>query len=71
MDISPGSEPGGGAGDLFNGVWTHQPNVVTVTLSAGVHTCTLTTHDTYGATSSDTVEITVDPEPNTQPEASG
>lgn len=60
-------DTGAGAGDSFKGKWTHQKNKVAVYLPAGQNTCTLTTTDTYGGSSTDTVTISVAAEPNNAP----
>jgi len=58
---------GAGAGDTFAGKWTHQENKVVVFLPAGENTCALTTVDTYGGSSTDSVVISVALEPNNAP----
>eukprot|EP00656_Telonema_subtile_P031248 TRINITY_DN3422_c0_g2_i1.p1 TRINITY_DN3422_c0_g2~~TRINITY_DN3422_c0_g2_i1.p1 ORF type:complete len:345 (-),score=50.15 TRINITY_DN3422_c0_g2_i1:260-1294(-) len=52
--------------ELNGGVLTTE-SVVVVELQAGNHTCTLTVSDPYSATSTDTVEVWVRPEPNSIP----
>ena len=59
----------GKGGDWFTANYTHDPNVVSVMLPHGTHTCILTTTDTYGAVSTDSVQISISPEPNTDPVA--
>jgi hypothetical protein len=60
-----------GDGDLFLGTHTHDRNEVKVTLPKGVHRCTLTTTDTYNEAHSHHVDITINAEPNSNPNAAG
>jgi hypothetical protein len=59
-----------GDGDTFVGTHSHQAAEVTVMLGPGVHTCTLTTTDTYNEASTSSVVVTISAEPNTNPDSS-
>jgi len=60
----------GAGGDWFTADFTHDHNVVDVMLPQGTFDCVLTTVDTYGATSTDSVQIVIAAEPNTSPDSS-
>merc|ERR1711865_51721 len=59
----------GAGGDLFIDAFTHDRNEVDVMLPEGTYGCVLTTTDTYGAVSTDTVQVVVNAEPNGAPDA--
>eukprot|EP00656_Telonema_subtile_P028507 TRINITY_DN3098_c0_g1_i6.p1 TRINITY_DN3098_c0_g1~~TRINITY_DN3098_c0_g1_i6.p1 ORF type:complete len:380 (+),score=68.67 TRINITY_DN3098_c0_g1_i6:615-1754(+) len=70
-----GSSSGDDDGDSLNLAWdcgnrvTAQGELAFVMLPPGIHLCLLTATDSYGANSSDSTNVTVNPEPNAVPVA--